>query len=60
MSRHDRQRLIQIAILLPAARDGAVPERPLLGAGLGNGLDHRQGQLAFAEVVAHVLADCGG
>ena len=36
--------------------DGALPELALLRRGLRDRLDYRQGQLALAEIVAHVLA----
>ena len=46
--------------MLAALFDGAHPKLALLGIGLGHGLDHRQGQLAFAEIIADVLAGCIG
>ena len=36
--------------------DGAFPEGALFGVCFGDGLDHWQGQLPFAEVIADILA----
>jgi len=46
----------EVVFDLFAARDGALPEGLLAGAGALDGQQQRQGDLAFAEVVAGVLA----
>ena len=55
----NRLRLRQIARLLVARLDRAPPEGALGRVGGGDGADHRQGELALAEVVADVLARRG-
>ena len=45
---------VGLGLLLPA--DGPLPERRLARPGAGDGQQQRQGRLAFAEVVAGVLA----
>ena len=48
--------MVEVAVVLAALLDGARPERALLAIGLRDRLDDRQGQLAFAEIVADILA----
>ncbi len=48
--------MVQIAVFLTAFLDRAGPECAFIGIGGGHRADHRQGQFAFAEIVANVLA----
>ena len=60
MPRHDRHRLLQIALGLLALFDNPHPKGALRRVGLCYRLDHRQRQLALAEIVADILAQRSG
>ena len=52
-------RLLEIAVALVELLDGALPEFAVDGAAAQEGQDHRQGDLALAEIVADGLAELG-
>ena len=52
-------RLFEIVGTLVELLDGALPELAIDGAAAQEGQDHRQGDLALAEVVADRLAELG-
>src|SRR5690606_13486443 len=54
---HQGDRLLEVALVLLAALQSALPERPLLRVAPPEGQDHRQGDLPFLEVVADILAE---
>ena len=49
-------RMIQITVLLTALLNRPFPKGAFIGIRSRNRADHRQGQFAFAEIVAHILA----
>ena len=60
MSVQQGERMVEITLALITLFDGAFPEGALVVIRRGHGLDHRQGQLAFAEIVPDILSGgCG-
>ncbi len=57
LDQHLRAR--EIALVLVEILDGALPELAVHGAAAQEGQDHRQGDLALAEIVADGLAELG-
>ena len=57
MAAQQRQRVVQITLLLIAFLDGALPKGALCIIGARDGADHGQCQLALAEIIAGILAD---
>src|SRR5215813_13299269 len=57
---HERNGFIEVGVGRVAVLERAAPERPLTLRPAAVGEDHGQRDLAFAEIVADVLAELGG